>query len=1051
MHKPDGRHGHIPEDRHGAELVLMAEDSPTQAEHLRWLLEEAGYRVAAAPDGRQALDLAREVMPDLIVSDVVMPGMDGYELCKAIKSDPALKHIPVVLVTSLAHPRDVIAGLNCGADNFITKPYDGRHLIARLRYLTANNRLRTAGKMQLGVQIELQGERHFITADRQQVLDLLISTYDEAVHLNDDLHARQNELEASLKSLDGLTQITEALNRSTTMDAVLREGLTRTIELLDADAGWLTLDDYADGVMPAVWEGLYPADIPLASQPRPSEEPGAEAGVHVRDAVPADDSRNIVARSHLHIPIVLDGRPLGSLNIRPSSLEEIEPRTAAILTAIGQQVGVAVERARLLAGLEETVEQRTAELKQEVDERRRAQESAQARGAHLAEVVRLGHLALVETCPSVLLRDAVESVCHVLGLPFGGIWLHRHDTDALVLAADNGWAGKASNLAISQASQSHHGRALIAGERTLVRDWRSEQGFALPSFMATLGIRSSLSVPVRGTDRISGVLAFDSDVVRPFSDDDAAFVVSVANVVGAALGRAEGLAALHRSEDEFRATFEQAPIGVTHMEPNGKWRRTNQHISTVLGYSREELLDIGFAELIHPEHRDLAMETIRRLLEGEIDHSVEELRYIHKSGRDIWAKVTNTVKRTADGVPEYVIGILEDITEQREAQAKISHLQRMEAIGRLTSGIAHDFNNLLTLVIGNLEPLQLRVAAGSPEAHFVAGALQGANRGAELTRRLLSLARRQVLHTQIVDINDLVRDIVGLMQRSFGAGIEVVFHKTDQPCRCAVDPIELETALMNLSVNAMDAMPNGGRFVVNTGIQNFSEDDVEHIEGLQSGQYAEITVSDTGTGIPPHIRERIFEPYFTTKDRGKGTGLGLSLVYGFVKQSGGHIAIYSEVGRGTTIRLYLPLETSQGSLTEAVAAQLAMPDECLLIVDDQDEVRELLTRQMRSLGYAVLEAANAQEALAMLRAGLRVDLMITDVAMPGSIDGVMLARTMLDTYTGIGVIISSGFDAYVLPAWIEAEHRCAVVSKPLAVSDMATAIRRLLDLERANA
>ncbi|MCS0494876.1 response regulator [Ancylobacter sp. MQZ15Z-1] len=1028
-----------------AELILMAEDSPTQAEHLRWLLEDAGYRVAAATNGQEALELARQERPDLVISDVVMPGMGGYELCKAIKDDPELKSVPVVLVTSMSHPRDVIAGLNCGADNFITKPYDGDHLIARLRYLTANSRLRASDKMHLGVQIELQGESHFITAERKQVLDLLISTYDAAVRLNDDLRGRQQDLEVSIKSLDGLTRIIEALNRSTSMDTVLHEALSGVVELLDADAGWLTLEDQTPAAaMPAAWDGIYPTEIPLTSQPVEADE---ASGVHWRRSVPADGRP---AEDHLHIPIAIDGQTLGSLNLRLPEPVAIDERMRGLLTAVGQQAGVAIERARLLAGLEETVERRTAELQREVTARREAQEAEMVRSAQLAELVRLGNLALTDSTPDALFREAVECACKVLRMPRGSVWLYAPSTDHLTMIAAHGWEDTGDPRAIPMACQSVFGPTLT-NSHVAIEDWRQQPEDGRPAVFGIHEIRSTLAVPIHGPDHVSGVFALHSDAVRRFDASDITFLSSVANVVGAAMNRAEGLAALKHSEDEFRATFQQAPIGIAHLNADGSWRRSNVHIATVFGYDKQELEARSFFTFIHPEHRGIMEETTRRLFCGEIDQSVEEARCLNRHGHERWARITMSVKRGADGQAEYAIAVLEDVTEQREAQAKISHLQRMDAIGRLTGGIAHDFNNLLTVIIGNLEPLQQRVAADSLEATLVRGALQGANRATELTRRLLALSRRQILKADTVDINDLVEDMLVLMKRSFASNIEVVFRESETPCRCKVDTTELETALMNLAVNAMDAMPDGGRFVVSTDVQTFTEADIAHLGDLRPGRYAEITVSDTGTGIPEHVKEQVFEPYFTTKDRGKGTGLGLSLVYAFVKRSGGRIALYSEVGRGTTIRINLPLEDGDVADATSATAERALPDECVLVVDDQDNVRKMLVSQIRGLGYATREAANAQEALSMFRAGLGIDVMVTDIAMPGGVDGVMLARQVLDTQPEMKIIICSGFDAYVLPPWIERDPRCAVVRKPPAVADMAAAIRRLIDQEAEHA
>jgi len=1010
------------------ELVLIAEDSPTQAEHLQWLLEEAGYEVAAAADGRRALALARQRRPSMVVSDVVMPGMDGYELCRAIKTDPELRDIPVILVTELSRPHDVFKGLNCGADNFVTKPYDERYLVARLRYLSSNRLLRATGRLQVGVEIELGGERHFITADRQQILDLLISTYDEAVHLNDELRDRQRELEASLQSLNGLANVTEALNRCTTVEQVLAEALSRTMALLEADAGWILLHDPERPEAPptlAAAEGIQAADVPRQ-------------------------------RGQLQVPVRLEERTLGSLNLRPAVPGEVERREIVTLTAIGLQVGVALERARLHAGLEQTVQARTAQLRQEVAERRRAQEQAQARSAQLAEVVRVGHFALGESDLQRLFDEVAGVVARTLDVPFCELLTHRPGDGTLLPQAGIGWPSGPADVAAQPAgADSLAGYALEANTPAIVADWALERRFLPPPHYGDNAIASSIAVPVFATAGPLGVLAAHAAARRDFDDDDTAFLVSMANIVSAAVARAAGVEALRRSEDEFRATFEQAPIGIAHVALDGTWRRVNDHLCRILGYTREEMLDRSFAELTHPDDRAASEVALGDLLREGAPSSVAEKRYLRKNGRDVWARVTTSVKRDEAGAPEYAIVIIEDITERREAQTQIAHLQRMEVVGRLTSGIAHDFNNLLTVVIGSLELLESAVQPGSAEAALVDSALDGANRGAELTRRLLTLARRQTLHPQVVDINTLVRGMTGLLQRSLGRGVALSVYETLQSARCLVDPSQLETALMNLCINAKDAMPANGSLIVTTDVHEFSAADTNQLNDLQPGHYVSISVADNGSGIPPEVLERIFEPYFTTKEPGKGTGLGLSIVYGFVKQSGGHVTVYSETNRGTTFRIYLPRQgvsehaaVAAGPYGDSLPA--ASGSERILVVDDRPSLRSLMAAQLQGLGYDVAQAGNAAEALEEFERGGRVHLMVTDVTMPGELDGLALTSRVLESARNVPVIICSGFERHALGVPPAPGDRCVVLSKPYALAEVARAIRHLLDNRRSS-
>ncbi|HMN84984.1 MAG TPA: PAS domain-containing protein [Bauldia sp.] len=362
------------------------------------------------------------------------------------------------------------------------------------------------------------------------------------------------------------------------------------------------------------------------------------------------------------------------------------------------------------------------------------------------------------------------------------------------------------------------------------------------------------------------------------------------------------------------------------------------------------------------------------------------------------------------GRPVYLLGLSEDITERRSIEAQLAQAQKMEAIGELTGGMAHDFNNLLGVIIGNLDLLRGRPGLATDDDEIVGEALDAALRGADLTRRLLAFARRQPLQPRRLPINDVVEGISRLLRRTLGETMELRLDLGGGVWPVIADPAQLESALVNIVTNARDAMPDGGLLMIATGNRRLDADYVAEHPGLAEGDYALIEVSDTGSGMPAEVAARIFEPFFSTKGPGKGSGLGLSMVFGFMKQSGGHINVYSEVGVGTTFRLYLPRTVAAG---EAVAEAPPAPmerggHETVLAVEDNPGLRKVVVRQLRELGYRVLEAEDGPRALRVLDAE-PVDLVFSDVVMPGGITGYELARLAKLRRPEVRVVLTSGF------------------------------------------
>jgi two-component system NtrC family sensor kinase len=385
---------------------------------------------------------------------------------------------------------------------------------------------------------------------------------------------------------------------------------------------------------------------------------------------------------------------------------------------------------------------------------------------------------------------------------------------------------------------------------------------------------------------------------------------------------------------------------------------------------------------------------------------------------------------------------------QRETvEAALRHTQKMEAVGQLTGGIAHDFNNLLTIIIGNLQSVVRQVSEGSKLHQRIANALIGAERAAQLTHRLLAFSRRQPLDPKPVDANQLIGRTTELLVRSLGEQIQVETVRGAGLWQIEVDPAELESAVINLSINARDAMPDGGKITIETGNAFLDEAYCQRYEELTPGQYVMIAVTDEGVGMRADVAERAFDPFFTTKEPGLGTGLGLSQVYGFVRQSGGHIQIYSEIGMGTTVKIYLPRSFARsGDVSKSAPDQIPQGNgEAILIVEDDDGVRNYLFELLTELNYSVKAASGGEAACVMIDdPNLRIDLLLTDIVMPG-MNGRQLADVAVAKRPQLRILFMTGYSRNAIVHQGRLDPGVSLIQKPVSEHSLAMRLRSMLD------
>jgi PAS domain S-box-containing protein len=683
--------------------LLIVEDSPTQAELLRSTLEDAGFSVLVARDAEAALELLSRNTVDLVISDIVMPGISGYELCRRIKTATAYAQIPVMLLSTLNEPMDIIRGLESGADNFLTKPYKPEQIVTRARTILQNRSLRIRSAV-FGVEISFLGKTFTITSEKEQILDLLISTFEDTVQANRELQRHRAEL-ASAK---------------------------------------IKLEEYA----------------------------------------------------------------------------------------------------------------------------------------------------------------------HAL----------------------------------------------------------------------------------------------------------------------------EGRVAL--SEEKFRGFLTASPDAVIVVDEAQRIVLASERTEALFGYTPDELVGQPIAMLITESAAPVP--------------GVAELLGRRKDGTNFPIETTHSAHATPEG--SVVITAVRDVTDRLQMEEQLRHAHRIDAMGQLTGGLAHDFNNLLGVIIGNLDVIASRKVPGL-EA-FTENALEAADRGATLVRQLLAFARKQPLQPERFSVQERSLKTVNLLESVLGGKIKIQHSVDSETLPIIADRSQLEAAILNLAVNARDAMPEGGTLSIECTNVVLDEDYTAARVDVKPGEYVMIAVSDTGVGMPLEIQAKVFEPFFSTKGA-QGTGLGLSQVFGFAKQSGGHVSVYSEVGIGTTFRLYLPraeADTPEAATPPNVCtnANARKGKETVLVVDDNDAMREVAALQLQTLGYEVIVADSPTEALNVLRSPRNVDLLLTDIVMPGQLNGRELATQARALRPELNVLFTSGFTESTLAASISTEFAGRILSKPYRQIDLARRLGEFFERTEQN-
>ncbi|MBW8900627.1 MAG: PAS domain S-box protein [Massilia sp.] len=548
--------------------------------------------------------------------------------------------------------------------------------------------------------------------------------------------------------------------------------------------------------------------------------------------------------------------------------------------------------------------------------------------------------------------------------------------------------------------------------------------------------------------RKDGTHFWASVVIDPIHDDDGQ-LVGFAKITRDISEKKLAREALRRTEEQFRLLVDSViDYAIYMLSPEGFVTTWNAGARNIKGYQAIDVIGTHFGRFYTEEDRRNGLPD--RVLATAREHGRyhgEGVR-VRKDGTRFRADVVVDAIRDADGRLLGFAKITRDVTQRvqlEEARKALQHAQRLEAVGKLTGGVAHDFNNILQVIGGSLQLLGSSLAGQQAPQRHLQMALTAVDRGAKLSSQLLAFARRQPLQPYVLNPGRVVGGMEDLVRRAVGEHVEVETVVSASLWNATLDPHQLENVVLNLAINARDAMPGGGKLTVELSNTMLDDTYVSAAHEVPPGQYVLLAISDTGTGMPPDVLERAIEPFFTTKGEGQGTGLGLSMAFGFVKQSGGHFRIYSEVGHGTTIKAYFPraLEAEQ-TLPDPVAGEVRGGTETILVVEDDPNVQATVVGMLTELGYQVLRADNAEVALAVLKAGVRCDLLFTDVVMPGKLKTTDMVRQAKALQPALKVLYTSGYTQNAIIHGGRLDPGVELLSKPYRREKLASKVRQLL-------
>jgi PAS domain S-box-containing protein len=733
------------------------------------------------------------------------------------------------------------------------------------------------------------------------------------------------------------------------------------------------------------------------------------------------------------VALYLNDQVIGTLAVG-GSRRQLDKRDLEILERLGEQAVLAIDRVRRT----QVLEQRTRELTEEITERKQMENllfvqrdlaTALNAAPHLEEGLRL----------------CLEAALWISGMDCGGIYLVDDTSGDLDIAFHRGLSAEFVEIVSHYDADSANVQLLMAN--TPIYTHYRDLGIPLDKVREQEGLRAMAVVPVCHQDHVVACLNAASHTLDETPASTRSMLEVIAGQIGSAISRLKVEKSLQESEEKFRSLTENLPIGVYRntVGPQGHFLEANPALVRMFSYdSREELLRVSVADFYqNPEDRIHFNEKMLR--EGRaLD---EEFLLKKKDGTELIGSVTAEAIKDEKGTVLYYDGIIEDITERRWTEEQLRQSQKMEAVGQLAGGIAHDFNNMLMAILTSCDFLLLNTGIDDEQRQDLELIKEAGERAATLTQQILAFSRRQIQHPEMLDLNAVIDEMQKMLRRLISEDIGLITDLAPALEPVLADRVQFEQVLLNLVVNARDAMPQGGRLIIETANVELDEGYAVQHQDVQAGSYVMLAVSDTGVGMDTETQTHIFEPFFTTKERGKGTGMGLATVFGIVKQSRGHVWAYSEPGKGTTFKIYLPrIEEEAGSSDEEQLSDMVPHGtERVLLVEDDDLVRQQTQRILTQLGYTVLEATDGEGGLQTgTRYADQIDLLLTDVVMPG-MNGRELADRLSAQIPNLKIAYMSGYTDEAISHHGMWDAGAVFITKPFSTNLLATTLRKILD------
>ncbi len=679
----------------------------------------------------------------------------------------------------------------------------------------------------------------------------------------------------------------------------------------------------------------------------------------------------------------------------------------------------------------------------DVTERRRTEMSA-------AALIETGRDLAGGLEPAEVARQIAASVVRVFAARHATVYRLEPEGGRLVCIAAAGagdaesWWGRTVGV-----GDGAEGRAVAEERSVWTPDVLADPKISLPEWardaVRAAGFRSVLAMPLKAGDKVIGVLGLGDGPDRTYTEDELALLAAFAGQGAAALENSALYRQIRDALDFLQSVTEHSPDAIVTTDREGRVTFFSRGAESMFGCRAAEMIGTSVAGL-YPGGIEEARLIRRRLVE-EGPLRGYETGFLARDGRCIDVSASIAMLRDPAGAEVGTLGVLKDIGERRRLEEQLRQSQKMEAVGRLAGGIAHDFNNLLTVIAGRAHLILSRLRPEEPIHRDASLVRSTADRAASLTQQLLAFGRKQVLQPQVLDLNDVVRSMEPMLGRLIGEDVDLTVVSVQELGRVKADPAQIEQVIVNLVVNARDAMPEGGRLTLETADVELDAVSARRQFSVPAGSYVMLAVSDTGMGMDEATRTRVFEPFFTTKEPGKGTGLGLSTVYGIVKQSGGEIQLYSEVGRGTSFKIYLPRVVGAAAEERRPApANLPRGEETVLLVEDEPDVRDLTREILEAGGYTVLQACDPQDAMLIAeRHAAPIHLLLTDVIMPRQ-SGRALAERLRPLRPELQVLFMSGYTNEAIVRHGVLEPGTLFIQKPFTPEALGRKVREALDL-----